>query len=191
MKRTLIILLFFLSASKTFSQLNINTNDVLDTDSLTQLSWPIYFDSLIGIKPITKSNNLLEIRLYEISMSGYRCRTLCFDGTKWSGKIIRSFIFQNDSLIKLNYSLNFKAILDTLIEYRIFTLPSQRLLTLEGSVDDGMNYSVSYKVGLKYRNYDFSNPDVYLKEYEKNKDVQELKLYIAIIDIFDKLYRPN
>ena len=191
MRRTFIILIVSLSFSKGFSQVDINTNDILDRDSLTNFSLPIYFDSFIGIKPIYKSNNPIEIRLYEISMFGYRCRTLCFDGAKWSGEVIRSSIYQDDSLTKLNSSLNFKAILDTLIKGRVFTLPSQRLITLDGSVDDGMNYSISYKVGSKYRSYDFSNPDVYLKEFEKNKDVQELKLYIAIIDIFAKLYRPN
>lgn len=188
MRRTLILLILILTSSKGFSQIDINPNAILDRDSLTNLSWPIYFDSLIGIKPIYKSTNLLEIRLYEIGMIGYRCRTLCFDGEKWSGEIISGGLVSDDSLKQFNCSLNFKSILDSLIEYRVFRLPSQRLLALDGGVDDGINYSISYKVYTKYRNYDFSNPDIYLKEYEKNKDVLELKLYIAIINIFDKIY---
>lgn len=171
--------------------MNINTNDIPGRDSLTMLSWPIYFDSLIGIKPIHQSTNSIEIRLYEISMVGYRCRTLSFDGEKWSGEIISSFPFLGDSLKKINCSLNFKAILDSLIEYRIFTLPDQSLLNLDGGVDDGMNYSISYKVYTKYRSYNFSNPEIYLKEYEKNRSVKELKLYISIIDLFDKIYSLN
>ena len=191
MRQFLIIFSLLFSCSKTFSQLNLDVDKIPDKDSTTIFCWPTYMDSLLGLKPISESNNIIELRLYQIEMVGAKCKTICFNGKSWTGEIMTTLFYDKDSSKTLNTNLDFNRILDTLNQKGIFNLPDQKFLTLDGSVDDGSNYCISYKVGKKTRSYDFSNPDIYYTGYEKNKLVKELESYISIINIFDRLYRPK
>ena len=184
MRQLLIIISLLFSCDKVLSQLNLNIDDVLQGD-IRELKKYEYYDTSFHLNSITNSTNVIEIRLYEHVMFGARCQILCFDGTKWSGKTTGILCYSKDSLITLNSNLNFYKILDSLTRNNIFTLPDQSALTLKGSADDGVDYSILYKVGSKFRSYEFSNPDYYA---EMNKEIKELKNYVTVVAIMNKLY---
>ena len=48
-------------------------------------------------------------------------------------------------------------------------------------VNDGYSYTIEFKIRDKFRIYSFSNPETYANFYN---DVQELKSYVAIKNIF-------
>lgn len=49
-------------------------------------------------------------------------------------------------------------------------------------VSDGESYTVEFKIGDNFRIYRFDNPKTYSEFYG---DVQELKDYVAIVDLFE------
>ncbi len=184
MKQLLISFIFLTISGSVLSQLNINMNDVLESDS-REIKKFEYFDTSLKLNAITTIKNEIEIRLYQHVMFRARCQVLSFDGKSWSGKSTGILCYAKDSLKILNANLIFYKILDTLNQNNIFTLPNQDQLTLKGSIYDGTDFAIVYKVRNKYRCYEFSNPSYYA---EMNTDVKELKNYMAIVAIMDKLF---
>ena len=174
--------------SNLFSQTRLNNIEVLGTDSITKQCWPIYFDSRFQLDPIAQSTKQIEIRLYELDGPQIKCKILWFDGNTWNGRVALPLFADDNETTTLNRHLDLDSILDSLVQNRIFTLPDQRLLSLDGWVTDGVQYCISYKIFNKYRSYDFANPDIFYTVFEKNRSVKELVSYISIIRIFGKLF---
>jgi len=185
MKYLLVIFNLVLFYTDAAAQLNLNIDDVPDAKNREVKKYR-YYDTSYGLIPIVSSKNVIEIRLYEYEMFGARCQTLCFDGLTWTGQTAGRLCFAGESAKKLNTTLSFYQVLDTLNRNNIFKLPDQTSLNLKGTIDDGTNYSIVYKVGNKFRSYDFSNPKYFLKI---NKEVRELENYITIVQIFNSIYK--
>ncbi len=184
MKQLILIFIIIFSCPKAKSQWSISVNDIIeDTTSIYRNN---FFDSILRINPITESENDIEIRLYTWGMFGEKCEIISFTPGKWNGKVIGKLCYAKESSKILDTNLIMIKVLDTLNRNNIFKLPDQSFLSLKGGVDDGINYSISYKFSTKIRSYQFSNPDDYL---EMNKDVIELKNYLAIIKTFDKIFK--
>ena len=68
---------------------------------------------------------------------------------------------------------------------RIFHLPDQKKLKLQGAVDDGVEYRLKYTIGTNSGSYIYNNPEDYL---DMNKNVKALEYFCNIIKIFQKLF---
>jgi hypothetical protein len=64
-----------------------------------------------------------------------------------------------------------------------FTEVKGKQMESEINVMDGNSYTVEFKIGDSFRIYEFDNPDSYSRFY---KDIEELKNYVAIKDLFEK-----
>jgi hypothetical protein len=84
--------------------------------------------------------------------------------------------------------ISYDTIFASLRNNKVFILPDQKELTLEWDVDDGYDYSLSFKAGNKFRTYEFSNPEIYR---EHNKNVPELENYVNIINILFNWFRQE
>ena len=168
------IILLFLSVN-CFSQTRLDFGEIQGND----LSKCI--DTIDG--KICHSKNQLEIRLTKaILLSGsYESIVLAYNGIKWTAvKYEGDWI--HDTVVKFDLQpiRKFEAIFSALKENKIFTLPDQEELNAKGSVDDGSEFSLSFKAKNKFRTYHFSNPDTYQKY---NKNLIEFENYINIVEI--------
>ena len=132
---------------------------------------------------ICQSKSQFEIWLTRASPLFGRFETinLVFVANEWKAKkFVTDFIRHEADTINLKPLINYDTIFSSLKKNRVFILPDQKELTLEGSVDDGYEYFLAFKAGNKFRKYKFSNPDIYL---EQNKNIPELENYVNIINI--------
>jgi len=133
---------------------------------------------------ICQSKNQLEIQLTRVSgLTGIYDRVFLFyDGFKWKAKKEESDLAH--STIKA-YALkplsNFDTIFNVLKSNKIFILPDQQeLKNVQGSVDDGYEYTLFFKAGDQFRVYEFNNPDIYITY---NKNITEFTNYLKIVEI--------
>ncbi len=184
LKKLLIIFIIVFCCSKSRAQWSISVNDVIE--DTTNMYGYDFMDSSFEINPITESESDIEIRLYEWAMHGSKCEIISLTQGQWQGKVIGISSYAKESSKILDTTLIMITVLDTLNRNNIFKLPDQSFLTLKGSADDGVSFLISYKFGRKFRSYKFSNPDYY---FEMNKEVKELKNYLAIIKTFDNIFK--
>jgi hypothetical protein len=137
-------------------------------------------DSLEG--KICHSKLPLEIWLTRSSflVGEYETVNLSFDGNWKATYYEGSYIKNKEDTFNLRPVYNYDTIFAALKKNRIFLLPDQADLILEGAVDDGNDYMLTFKAGNKFRTYEFSNPDIY-REY--NDNIKELENYVNIINI--------
>lgn len=183
MKTTALFISLLLSGTAT-AQLNLDLTSVPSTDT-SQLQHVNFFYNYPKLSSITKSVNLLEIRLYTHGqLSGDYCKILSFDGAKWNIEQYDKSRFAVKRIQTSASQINFITVMDSLKSNQIFTLPHQSELQLSGGVDCGTHYLLAYKAGTKFRTYTFSNPSAFL---DMNPDCGPLQNYINVIRIFDHL----
>jgi hypothetical protein len=160
-------------------------------------------DSGFCKKPKNKTFSNTHYRIYDICNSKHQLE-IHFEATTfllYSYHLIKitydtisgweaftSIPFKEDSLKKIIIKKDFEKILDTLKENGIFTLPDQQDLKLKGSVDDGIEYSVTFKANNKFRTYNYNNPEIMLDMNEGN---HELEQFIRIIHLFKNIKNTN
>ena len=104
-----------------------------------------------------------------------------FDGSGWKATYYGgSYINNKVDTFNLRPLYSFDSIFISLKKNRIFLLPDQEELILEGGIDDGYDYMLTFKAGNKFRTYEFSNPEGY-REY--NDNIKELEYYVNITNI--------
>lgn len=126
----------------------------------------------------------LEISLAEVGgLSGvYEVVTLTFDGYSWQArKVVGDWIHNKTDTIVLQPLTRSDSIFEALKANNVFTLPDQDSLRLKGSVDDGLEYTLSFKAGDYIRSYKFSNPE---ENKRTNANITELENYTSIIRVF-------
>jgi len=145
-----------------------------------------------GINNICKSNNEFELRLESIARpNGSReLIVIGYNKEKWYAnkylylrgsvgykrETINILPLSEDFDYKI-YNHIFKLTFDTLKNNRIFLLPNQDVLKLDGIILDGTIYKLTYKVNNKYRQYNFNNIESYFADNPKSKELQN---YIKI-----------
>ena len=144
-----------------------------------------------GLAEICDSKNNIEIRLqanyFPTSLFSLYVLTNNHD-SHWTltryDNIDTNYIINSYKIISKRA---IEALFETSIKNNIFSLPNQSELKLQNVVDDGNWYTLSFKIGWKFRRYEFNNPDNYARNYG---NVQELKNYSniakAFYDLFDK-----
>ncbi len=146
-------------------------------------------DSVCG--SICNSKNQLEINLFdhEAPSLHYQGIRLIFNGSIWNAIKYEGSYDQDkiDSSV-LKPETSFDSIFLALKYNNIFTLPDQgELKDVKGMVDDGDEYSVSFKAGNLFRCYEFYNPRIYIRY---NSNIPELTNYLNIEDIlFNQLVK--
>jgi hypothetical protein len=143
-------------------------------------------------KSICTSAYQLEISLTRawLLMGRYENVNLTFDGWKWRAvKLKGNLINGKTDTITVSPVINYDTLFSALKNNNVFLLDDQDLLKLNGTVDDGTEYSLSYKAGKHCRTYKFQNPEVYKK---MNENVAELTNYINIARLlFEDLRERN
>lgn len=140
---------------------------------------------------ICKSKNELEISLTRawLLAGRYETITITYNNIKWEASKLEGDWVHNT---KIDYAVipltSFEKILDTLKINGIFILPDQKELKYNGSVDDGTEYTLSFKAGKKFRSYSFENPDIYL---ESNKNSTEFLHYTNIVEILFNQFKKD
>jgi hypothetical protein len=159
------------------------------------------FEKRINIKSIDKSDSEIEIRFYRLtSLSNTKnLKIIKLRDKEWTS--LEYDEWNNPVKIKkykLNVMTDFESFTINLFDQNLTQLPNQddlkdkmKKLTVRNgrqveqrlSVSDGDSYTVEFRIGDKFRIYQFDNPDSYARFYD---NVEELKNYIAIKDIFEK-----
>lgn len=201
----LIFLLTFFCCAKSFAQggnTGVRTiNNSIESDTIN-LSPNKEFERRVNLQPINESLSEIEIRFYERDelSNTINLKIIELKDSVWLGTLYGESNYPSIKITKykLKSKSGFENVLRMLGQKNLFSLPSQHELKprmkkyeiINGRkaeqvfyVTDGQSYTVEFKVGKKYRIYTFNNPDIYSKHYD---DVQELKDYVAIIDIFNK-----
>jgi hypothetical protein len=171
--RVLIVSIFF--SISCYSQTNLQF-DKVDGNDISSCQ-----ESANG--KICQSKLPLEIWLTRAALlvGKYETITLSFDGDKWKAKYYNGDWIRNTiDTFNLRPIHNYDTIFAALKKNRIFLLPDQKELTLKGGVDDGYDYTLTFKADNKFRTYEFSNPDIYRKY---NDNISELENYVNIINI--------
>lgn len=143
-------------------------------------------------RSICNSAFQLEISLTRawLLMGRYENVSLTFDGLKWNAvKLKGNWMNGKTDTVAVIPVLDYDTLFTALKSNNVFLLDNQDLLQLKGTVDDGTEYSLSYKAGDYCRSYQFHNPEEYKM---MNKDVSALTNYINIVKLlFDGLREPN
>jgi hypothetical protein len=159
------------------------------------------FEKRINIRSIDKSDSELEIRFYELtSLSNTNnLKIIKLRDKEWTS--IEYDEWNSPVKIKkykLNAMTDFDSFAIKLLDQNLTRLPDQddlkdkmkkyterngRRAEQKISVLDGHRYTVEFKLGDKFRIYQFDNPDSYARFYN---NVPELKNYVAIKDLFQK-----
>ncbi len=160
------------------------------------------FEKRIKLKPINESENRIEIRFYELeSANNTRDLTVLeLQNDTWKGTHYSESNLPESKVKKfgLEADKGFAEVVQMLIDNNLTKLPSQEELKPKMKkyaavadkrgraeqvvfVMDGYSYTVEFKIGGKHRIYSFNNPEAYADFYA---DVQELKDYVAIKNIF-------
>jgi hypothetical protein len=201
----LAIITILLIAFQVYGQTEIRGTTEIRIDKIVSdtinLSPNKEFERRSKIKPIDKVDSDVEIRLYKLtSLSNTNnLKILKLKNNRWTA-------FEYDEwnhLVKINkHPLkaedDFQSFFTKLLIQNITKLPNQDKLKdkmkkffIENGrqgerkilVSDGYHYTVELKIGEGFRIYNFSNPDTYANFYD---DVEELKHYVAITNLFDK-----
>ena len=92
------------------------------------------------------------------------------------------------ALHKLTSQQEIQKIFDTLKQNKVFALPDQKDLKAPDYVDDGAWYTLTFKVGKKFRKYEFNNPDIYQDKFGQFK---EFRNYLNIANVFYNSFDRN
>lgn len=157
------------------------------------------FEKRINLGPIDSSRYDFEIRFYKLtSVTGKRnLRLVRLVGGRWESfefdenkkaKIIKHLVVPTIgydtfimTLMKCNYtSLPNQSDLDKKIQNSFAT--KKEYLQSRPAVMDGNKYTVEFKIGDKFRVYQFQNAEIYARYY----DNVEWKNYISIQNLFEK-----
>lgn len=152
-----------------------------------------------ALTSILKSKNKIEIRFITSPSFEYTNYTILTFNKEWSAKY---FYYEPDTDSLLSKDITHKVNIDTLfailVANNIFSLPDQHSLKTKKysynpetnefidsnwAVDDGVDYSIEFKVGDLYRQYSYSNPDIYADFYPQ---VYELRKFANIAEIFNE-----
>lgn len=171
--RALLVSMFF--SISCYSQISLQFDKVSGND--------ISCCQEISNGKICQSKYPLEIWLTRAALlvGRYETITLSFDGGKWKAKYYDvDWIRNTVDTFNLRPVYNYDTIFSALKKNRIFLLPDQKELILKGVVDDGYDYTVTFKADNKFRTYEFNNPDIY-RRY--NNNISELENYVNIINV--------
>jgi hypothetical protein len=161
-----------------------------------------FMDSLYGIPKICDSKNDIEIRLSTTyAPTGFFNFSLfAFDGSKWSAK---NYLFNFGDTIWYDTAYNTKQgsvvitdfpansiniMFDLLTRNNIFTLPNQSEIPVKKLMTCGVMYVLTFKIGNRFRTYQFNNAKDYHKEYPRRKEFEN---YTNIIHIMNKYGLEN
>jgi hypothetical protein len=184
--RPFITILLSVLPTLLFGQLNIDTTKI-KSQQLTDTTNQAFYGASNGLTPLAKSDNYLEIRMsvFYAPVGGFEDRVITYDGKVWNGTLIKSALNFYDTtattIIKLIPRHGYTDIIQQLVDIGLFTLPSQHELNKPNRVFDGNMYSITYKVGNRYRQLTFDNPSIYKKLYRKTKT---FKRYEDLVDVF-------
>lgn len=184
--RTFIIILLSTLPTLLFGQLNIDTTKI-KSQQLTDTTNQAFYGASNGLTPLAKSDNYLEIRMsvFYAPVGGFENRVITYDGKAWSATLIKSSLNFYDTtattITKLSTRHSYTDIIQQLADIGLFNLPSQHELNKPNRVFDGNMYSITYKVGNRYRQLTFDNPNIYKKLYPKTK---AFKRYEDLINVF-------
>jgi hypothetical protein len=145
-----------------------------------------------GDSGICRSNNEFEVRLESISLphGGKELIVVGYNKGKWYAnkyRYLSASIGNKRETVDITpvpedydrriFNYVFNLTFDTLKNNRIFLLPDQDKLKLDGKIFDGVRYTLTYKVNNRYRQYSFHNIESFLEDNPKST---ELKNYIKI-----------
>ena len=192
LKYILIFLIFTFGQTITFGQLNFDISKVKGkTKSHFKKYRKTSKNSTFETVSIFYSKNKYEICLSAFygPNGGFAEYKLYSNGEEWKAiKWESDFVNLYDTTINKYKKLkpnNWDTVLNKLNELSIFLLPNQitleRKTRKECSVFDGAMYSISFKIGKRFRIYSFDNPDICANKF---KDILEYKKYNEIVDIF-------
>jgi hypothetical protein len=170
------------------SQPKIDTGPIKSDPGFSCPASPSSIETECGFSNICRSNNDMEIRLDAegAPIPYFALYVLMYNGKTWSaakyeklGKSLKTDSLKKDILVE--------HLFDTLKQNNVFTLPDQDNIKIKSTffVDDGIQYSLTFKAGGKYRRYTFNNPDIY---QEKFKDIKEYANYSSIAAAFDSAF---
>jgi len=149
---------------------------------------------------ILKSQNKIEIRLTTSTTFEFTNYIILTYNKRWTAKYYYYEPSQDKVLSKeINKKVNLDTIFSKLVENNIFSLPDQDSVKTEKlsfhpetnefsgagmSVCQGTCYWIDFKVGDKFRTYNYCNPKDYADFYPL---VQELRSFTNIVDIMGEL----
>lgn len=181
-----------------YSQTKLQYDDIIFDSSF------VCNDSFLydyGVSSICRSNNEFELRLESISRpkGGRELIVIGYNKEKWhankyrymSGIVgykretINIFPVAEDFDYRM-YNYIFKLTFDTLKNNRIFLLPDQNTLKLDGEIYDGVVYTLTYKVNYQFRRYSFNNIESF---FSYNPKCKELQNYITITKYMYQLFK--
>jgi hypothetical protein len=205
-KYRLIILFALLNCMNGYAQrrqipdLQRTKADNIQSDSIN-LSPNSDFEKKVGLKQINETSNATEVRFYKRNeLSGTRnLKIIAVKDSIWTAV---EYAEQNNPVKIKKYRLKseqgqLRSLMRLLLNQNLACLPNQKELepkmkkytdTIRGRaekkiiVSDGESYTVEFKIGDNFRIYSFYNPKTYSEFYD---DVQELKDYVAIVNLFE------
>lgn len=137
----------------------------------------------------------IEIRFISFGMRSHQQATLYYDRMEgWKSNC------KNQNSLEDSALENLDSLFSILVAHNLFALPDQdevdpnmliyhpedNTFTGEGfGVACGSHFYIEFKVGNTYRNYHFSNPEVYAEHYP---NYPFFKDYVAIKEVFELLY---
>ena len=199
--KTIVILLIASSAS---GQTSIRGTTTITSNGITSdtinSSPNRDFQNRINLGPIDSSEYDFEIRFYKLTAARNtrNLRIVRFAHGEW---VALEFEEKTKSKIQrhvLVSTLGFDTFLTNLTKHNFATLPNQsdvdkKIQDSFGSkkeywqsrpiIMDGYDFTIEFKIDGKFRVYQFSNPDSYLKGY---KNVEEFKNYSSIQKLFEQ-----
>lgn len=196
-------LVVFLISSSAWGQTTILGTTIIVTDEIVSDTFNNAqhkeFENRIDLKPINLSDSNFEIRFYtsNAATNNKNLRIVRFANGQWE-----AFEFEERSRSLKRHVLapllGYDAFVKKLIDQKILTLPNQsevhkriedsfsskkEALESRPSIMDGYEFTVEFKIGDKFRVYQFTNPNSYAKYYVK---VEEFKNYVSVQKIFEK-----
>jgi hypothetical protein len=184
--RAFIGILVILFPATLLGQFKLDTARI-KSDPITDTTDQAFYGRTHGLPSLARSDNFLEIRMsvFYAPVGGFEDRVITFDGKIWSATVFQSPLNLYDSaatkVTPLKPRKSFPYIVQRLIDLGLFTLPSQHELNKPHRVFDGDLYSITYKVGNKYRQLTFDNPGMYKELYRGTKAFRK---YEKIVDVF-------
>lgn len=183
MKKGLLILLM-LSFHSSYAQKRVKKvplkNEVLPTSSRSSKGKVVYSH----IKPFDiywTQANLMFGKVVSVRLT--------FDGKVWGAtRYKEDLINHTKDSVSLAPVVSFESVFRRLKANRIFTLPDQDSLQLEGAVDDGNDYTIKVTANKKHRSYSYSNPEIYK---HSNPSVGVLDNYVAINNVMEKGFKEK
>ncbi len=193
--RKITTLLFCLWALASCSQKQLDYGSVIANPNFTCKE--TILETYCKLRNICNSKNKVEIRLevsYEPTID-FALYVLVNNDSGWSAtKYSRSLHHSsnNTSLSIDTHNMGnpqvAEKLFDTLKENNVFGLPEQDDLKINGFVDDGSVYTLTFKVGQNFRTYHFNNPETYEEIYGK---VKQFKNYLNIANAFHHAFDKN